>query len=360
MEDWADQLDLRLVNEGNIPTCVRTQRVSIVDLTWSSPGLISQINKWQVLKDYENYTDHEYITYELNLNQIYTDRFIPLSPFPKWSFHKMDVEKYTAAAEFISNTTNWENVINDTIDECASWLENTVTDLCSFSTPRQGACDRTQSYWWTEKIHKLRLECNKKRRILTRIKRKTYISHRGLSEIDCKKLPVIISARKELRIAKNALVTEIRRSKILSWRRLLDTLNKDPWSQPYKIVLNKLRKAVPSITRVLPPNQVSHILDELFPNNLGREKKPMLNDATDWNDNIKINLNELKIAIKGKNSGNVAPGPDGILKCAWTRLPNSFLLKILDIFNKSLLDGIFPETWKIAEVVLIPKGKKTK
>lgn len=33
VETWADQLDLRLVNEGNTPTCVKAQGDSIIDLT---------------------------------------------------------------------------------------------------------------------------------------------------------------------------------------------------------------------------------------------------------------------------------------------------------------------------------------
>jgi len=34
LERWAAELDLRIVNVGNEPTCVRTKGASIIDLTW--------------------------------------------------------------------------------------------------------------------------------------------------------------------------------------------------------------------------------------------------------------------------------------------------------------------------------------
>ncbi|KMQ91606.1 reverse transcriptase [Lasius niger] len=43
VEDWAAEFDLRVVNIGNAPTCVRHQGESIVDLTWATPDLIDEI-----------------------------------------------------------------------------------------------------------------------------------------------------------------------------------------------------------------------------------------------------------------------------------------------------------------------------
>jgi len=37
LERWAAELDLRIINVGNTPTCVRHNGSSIIDLTWSSP-----------------------------------------------------------------------------------------------------------------------------------------------------------------------------------------------------------------------------------------------------------------------------------------------------------------------------------
>lgn len=50
---WAAERDLRILNEGNAPTCVRSQGSSIVDLTWSSPDLHPLITNWQVRESME-------------------------------------------------------------------------------------------------------------------------------------------------------------------------------------------------------------------------------------------------------------------------------------------------------------------
>lgn len=40
VEVWAASLDLRVMNIGKTPTCVRSQGTSIVDVTWCTPGSI--------------------------------------------------------------------------------------------------------------------------------------------------------------------------------------------------------------------------------------------------------------------------------------------------------------------------------
>ncbi|EFN65109.1 hypothetical protein EAG_13721, partial [Camponotus floridanus] len=52
LSGWAAERDLRIVNVGNIPTCVRPQGgTSIVDLTWSSPDILLLIDEWRVMED---------------------------------------------------------------------------------------------------------------------------------------------------------------------------------------------------------------------------------------------------------------------------------------------------------------------
>ncbi|KMQ85745.1 type-1 retrotransposable element r1dm [Lasius niger] len=46
VEEWAAEHDLRLVNTGSVPTCVRPQGTSIVDLTWSTLDIIGGIGQW--------------------------------------------------------------------------------------------------------------------------------------------------------------------------------------------------------------------------------------------------------------------------------------------------------------------------
>lgn len=331
----------------------------MVDLTWSSAGLISGIRGWRVLEDLESYSDHHYISFELRGDHCDLDASQGKNCllFPKWSFRKMDLEKFSAAAELLCQTFD---VSQTPPEECAVRLRGLVTEVCDFSAPRQRGINCTQAYWWTERIAGLRSSCCKKRRILTKVRTRIRQLHSNLSEEERQQLLAVVFARKELRVAKNRLVTEIRRSKTSAWRQLIDALDKDPWGRPYKMVLDKLRKASPSVIETLEPDRVACILNDLFPDNAGTDVRPVLSDASDWESNFRIDDAELKNAIKRKRSRNVASGPDGLQKCIWSRAPDTLQHQILEIFNKCLAEGSFPGPWKTAKLVLIPKPNKPK
>lgn len=64
VEEWAAQNDLRLVNVGNEPTCIRAQGESCVDLTWATPDVSREVRRWRVLPE-ETLSDHAYIHMEI-------------------------------------------------------------------------------------------------------------------------------------------------------------------------------------------------------------------------------------------------------------------------------------------------------
>ncbi|KMQ81570.1 reverse transcriptase [Lasius niger] len=58
VERWAAANDLRIANVGSVPTCVRPQGSSIIDLTWVSPRAIGLLNDWTVREDVETIRPH--------------------------------------------------------------------------------------------------------------------------------------------------------------------------------------------------------------------------------------------------------------------------------------------------------------
>ena len=54
---WAAGLDLILLNEGFVPTCVHPRGVSCVDLSWASASAVKHIRDWRVAMDTEWTTD---------------------------------------------------------------------------------------------------------------------------------------------------------------------------------------------------------------------------------------------------------------------------------------------------------------
>lgn len=166
-------------------------------------------------------------------------------------------------------------------------------------------------------------------------------------------------AQNTLRGAKHRLYTKIKKSKILAWRQLLDTLNQNPWGRPYKIVLHKIKRASPSVTQTLREKEAEQILDNLFPKT---SQGDLIIDDTDLIlrvEDFRTYRYEVKKAIKGpKKSANKAPGPDGITRKIWNIVPEFFIDKIIGVFNACLEERIFPGKWKIARLMLIPKADK--
>lgn len=123
----------------------------------------------------------------------------------------------------------------------------------------------------------------------------------------------------------------------------------------------------------LPHNQIGSIIEELFPGKENNTIKISYIESRDSNaqgqnniNNINeinlpplVNINEIKKSMLNKNKKtNTAPGPDGITKKVWLTVPDCLLQYLVNLFNECLVKGIFPDDWKTAKLVLLPKTDK--
>ena len=76
----------------------------------------------------------------------------------------------------------------------------------------------------------------------------------------------------------------------------------------------------------------------------------------DENYNNPFKLSELTDAIKISN--DTATGPDEIHYRMLKHLPENALVHILQIFNDIWTTGVFPESWRLATIIPIPKPGK--
>lgn len=67
VEEWSAECELRLINAGAVPTCVRAQSTSIVDLTWCTADIVANLLEWKV-EDRESLSDHAYISFVVQNN----------------------------------------------------------------------------------------------------------------------------------------------------------------------------------------------------------------------------------------------------------------------------------------------------
>jgi hypothetical protein len=152
--------------------------------------------------------------------------------------------------------------------------------------------------------------------------------------------------------ARNKLRIAIERNKKVCWDQLCNQVETDPWGLPYKIVRKKLvgRRSIPGITL---PGCLNSIVDTLF------LKHPI--EPLPVEDRLRlfpeITTDEIK-NITVRISVGKAPGPDGVpdlvIKSVAKGRPEIFS----KVFNQCFSEVIFPEAWKTAKLVLLPKGNK--
>ncbi|EFN82526.1 Putative 115 kDa protein in type-1 retrotransposable element R1DM, partial [Harpegnathos saltator] len=348
LSEWAAEMDLRLLNVGGVSTCVRPQGVSVVDLSWVSPGLAGRVTGWSVLEGVETLSDHLYIKFGI----------LPSGStggggeghsgvYPRWDFSKLRPDDLTASLEERCAFGPGEAQAA-TAEGLAGWVSQTMARACDDSAPRSRFCRvgggrRASSvYWWTEEIAGLRRACLRARRSFTRCRR------RG-SRVYCECCAVFRLAKRDLRKA-------IIAAKIRAWEDLVRSVEEDPWGLPYKLVLKRLRRSSPALTETLGEDELAEMLDSLFPRPPERDwVEPRREFA--WDPSWACDEGEVLEALKGKaRAGNPAPGSDGIPAGIWRKAPMAFIRVIVRLFNRCLMEGIFPADWRRARLVFVPKG----
>ncbi|KMQ85315.1 reverse transcriptase [Lasius niger] len=338
---WAAERDLRIINEGVVPTCVRPQGSSIVDLTWSSPDLQPLITNWQVRESMEWLSDHVCISFDISTSRPNLPPNRGLNR--RWNLRKLDRDIFRAVLVWGSRDPDVEDTLD--LDQSIKDLDKLMEEACDAAAPRIGPRrPRRSAYWWSESVAILRTTCIHARRAWQRAKRR----HRPSAAII--ELGITYkTARKNLRL-------EINRLKAKAWQELLESVDKDPWGLPYKLVLGKLRPAAPGLSELLDPDDLTGLLDSLFPRN---NLPDPIRDWSDfvWSDEWLISMEEVRNALKKDSSSlSKAPGPDGFRLILRKRAPGEIDYWVTHIFNMCLKKGEFPLNWKRANLVLIPKA----
>lgn len=343
---WISSKDIRLLNDGISPTCIRHQGTSIVDLTWATADISCRIMSWEVMNEFTD-SDHAYIKYELQGNNVQKNRGGKLrneaNKYVRWCHKKMDIELFQETLEWKSATVpQWGSA-----EESATWLQETIGDACDISMPRAKTREKLKLYWWNDSIADLRRTCNKARKKWQKIRAKRDRTQEELTLVE-----------NIYRTVKANLRTEINKSKNIAWEELIKTIEDDPWGLPYKIVLNKLRRSSPGVTETLPPDVLEEAISRLFPqDNEWNKDCDIYNENDEWNNDDDIIFPEVYKVICKRPVANKAPGKDGIKSAYLKRVPDSMLHRITQCFNICLQSGKFPARWKEAILVLIPKSR---
>lgn len=133
IEEWAAEYDMRLVNTGNTPTCVRPQGVSIIDLTWCSADILPHISSWTVRSDIESLSDHNYIATVLGGSQRGPISHASSCRY-RWNWKSCDVDSFRAVIEWESS--QWVASPRDSIDARVEKITHTLRRACDAAMTR--------------------------------------------------------------------------------------------------------------------------------------------------------------------------------------------------------------------------------
>jgi len=338
LEAWTASLDLWLANIGDAPTCVRWQGSSVVDLTWVSPGLVGRVVDWRVRVDFESLSDHQYISFSI-LNQPMPPRGRVYSP--RWNLKKLD-------RELLLESILWSCSVGPSPEESFDlnpglWIDRVLREACDASAPRVYVTKyRRNVYWWSDAIEELRKSA-------VRSRRRFHRARRGQDDDE------INSAWLLYKRCKSDLNKEIARAKEGAWRDLLALVEEDLWGFPYRASVKRLTSSS-NLTQVLEAEVLKKVLDSLFPLGEALLIQWERDRGFIWNDEWAVTPEEGGFAIKGKRRVNTAPGPDGISAAILKQMPGVLIERLADCFSACLRRDCFPEQWKVAGLVLIPKG----
>jgi endonuclease/exonuclease/phosphatase (EEP) superfamily protein YafD len=347
--EWVIALGLTVLNTGLESTCVRPQGESIVDVTFSSNNLAHRVQNWRVETDVETLSDHRYIRFDISTyHNAPRGNRSTAGDGPRWVLGKLDRELAREAA-IVESWGTGSGLVNETQVELeAERLGAALTRISDAAMPRaKTLVPKRRVYWWRPELRQLRNACVAARRQYSRSRRRQVRDHgveNALYDI--------------YRVARKTLQAAIAQAKESAWEEWLETLNRDPWGRPYRVVKQKLRPWTPPLTSTLEPELVERVVGTLFPER-GEFVPPAMPSTTRPRDPMTevpaVTEAEFGVAVLKLRSKKTAPGPDGIpgrlLVIALSEMEQRFRT----LFTTCLTQGSFPNRWKTGKLVLLRK-----
>ena len=324
LSNWIIQHDLVLANTP-ASTYIGPYSASTIDLTLVSDRLISRLGSWRAWDNQVSLSDHLYITFELSsLVDLPVPRqqsFAPRVNIPK-------LEKI-----FSRRTAQ---PLHPTPENVSIFIEN----ACKKASPRRPhrSALRTPKYWWNSEIADSRRDCLKARR--------RYVRSRTHSSTHDQEV-----LRMEYHRCMASLRKSITKSKSDAWKKLLEDLNdgQHPFGKAYKIVTGKFTRPLPSLDL----HEANLVISDLFP--IRADPLPP-NFAENENFPFDPVGKPEREYVLSRLKPRKAPGIDSVPGEAVELLIRKFPTAFDDMMNRIFATGIWPDAWKTARLVLVPKA----
>lgn len=347
--DFINKFGLCLLNTPNsIPTFQTNNGTSWIDLTLVSPKLEPQVQSWEVLEEFNN-SDHRYIKTELFRTRIQTTkRLTKMGERKLLEELENDRWLHETSKREITNANQLEYIVNHLYDKISRLTKKYSKNVNNDSKERKP--------WWNTE-----LEIERKQ---VRAKRRRYQKAVG---------PLRDEFKKSYNEALKKYNNNINTSKEKAWKELCATFKDNPFTLPYKLGTNKIKKptVLPSIemsngeSTKTEEETVRYLLGTLY--QLQSDDVPEINTLVESGEEDDFTQTELDLDfteaevdnIVGHLKKHTAAGPDNLktqfIQALYTMHKSFFL----NIFNACLRLGHFPKAWKIFRVTFIQKNNNT-
>lgn len=362
VEKILSEQDIVLLNSG-IPTRFNASNgsLSCIDLFLCSPNLADSLT-WTVL-DYTYDSDHFPIVISIENDNIPEEIYLP-----RWKFKKANWEEYRRTIEGVIETLNYlEAKTSDEINSIVSHFESIILGAADKAIPKtKSKIGNKNLPWWNEECEHAIKEA---KRAFNKYKKRNTFSNK--LEFQVKRAISRRTIRKSKRIAWIDYISSLKKN----------TPNDDMWKKIKSINgKNKQTKimyvSTSEDTCISNPKEIANLMGKMFMKNSSdsnfneeflKNKTEIERDKTNLDEpetaesrilNNEITLLELQETLK--QCKNTSAGPDGIPNVFLKNLPHIAILYLLGIFNSIWLHNIFPEKWREATVIPIPKPGKSR
>jgi hypothetical protein len=333
--EWLAAEDLVVMNEGGVPTFERGGSSSFIDITMANGVMSRRIQKWTVTAE-ENLSDHKNI--EIDILKKKSEREEPQAGNgARWKYEPSRMPRLLSR---LGQNYDKEKSGRTPVEAFMTALKNATSE--TLMKAHTGKHRRKPVYWWNDEIAAMRKRCMKARRTFTRrtVTKRTESTEQDANG-DEEKRAAYQLARKELAVA-------ITKAKNKKWQELIEEVDTDIWGTGWRIVRKKMSARIPMSEEAMAAEA-----ERLFPTGNEPHRKLTIREGPPR----PFGLEEIEKAGRRLKSGK-APGPDGIpsevIKDIAAEYPNI----LAEVANYCLDEGVFPEEWKEARLVLLEKPKK--
>ena len=259
-----------------------------------------------------------------------------------WRYSHADFDR---ACELIE-ATDWDSLISSNdIDTCwANWSKRFL-QIMEDCIPQSVVRSRRNLPWLTKSI----TQAIRRRNMLFRTFKRTSSP----------------TANQKFRAARNRVVAMLRLSKAKFFRSLQTLKPKEFWKAVK--LLNKQESSVPTLSSngndVSDDREKAHLLNNYFYECFNKRSSPVLNNlqslpSQDFPSDLLCDEAEIFDLIVNMDPSK-STGPDGISVRMLRGTAVAAVTSLSKLFNKSLTSGKFPQAWKMARVVPVPKAGDT-